>query len=183
MKRVITKIKFSSDEEYLLYEEKSKSRHELINGTLYEMSGISIYHNDIVLSILFFLRTHLMDKAYKITFESYKVRTPDGNYFYPDVMVWESDAKRYYSEKPILIVEVLSESTRKFDLVDKFIQYQKLDSLQYYLCVEPEQQAVIFYYKTEDGEWMTDTYTQANETIGLKQLQLSITIKDIYKPA
>jgi Uma2 family endonuclease len=118
MKRVITKIDFASDEEYFLYEEKSELRHELINGSLYEMWGISIYHNDIVLNILFLLRTHLTNRAYKITFESYKVRTPDGNYFYPDVMVCEQDAKKYYAEKPVLIVEVLSESTRKFNLVD-----------------------------------------------------------------
>src|SRR4051794_2168603 len=179
MKRVITKIDFASDEEYFLYEEKSELRHELINGNLYEKSGVSIFHNDIVLNILFLLRTHLTDKTYKITFESYKVRMPDGNYFYSDVMVCEHDVKRYYAEKPVLIVEVLSESTRKFDLVDKFIQYQKLDTLQYYLCVEPEQQAIIFYYKTEDGEWMTDTYTQGNDIVDLKQLQLSFTLKDI----
>ena len=48
MKRVITKIDFASDEEYFLYEEKSELRHELINGNLYEMSVISIYHNDTV---------------------------------------------------------------------------------------------------------------------------------------
>jgi hypothetical protein len=68
-------------------------------------------------------------------------------------------------------------------LVDKFIQYQKLDTLQYYLRVEPEQQVVFFYNKTEDGEWMADTYTQDNDTVDLKQLQLSFTLKDIYKPS
>src|SRR3954451_6547549 len=155
MKRVITKIDFASDEEYFLYEEKNELRHELINGNLYLMSGISIFYNNIVLQFILLLNRILNNNNYTITFESYKVRTPDGNYFYPDVMVCERDTKKYYAEKPILIVEVLSESTRKFDLVDKFIQYQKLDTLQYYLCVEPEQQAVIFYYKAEDGEWMT----------------------------
>lgn len=183
MKRVITSAHFRSDEDYFLYEEKSELKHELINDNLYEMSGVSIYHNDIVLNILLLLRTHLTNKAYKIAFESYKVRTPNGNYFYPDVMVCEKDAAKYYAEKPVLIVEVLSESTRKFDLVDKFIQYQQLQTLQYYICVEPEQQVVFFYYKAADGEWMTDTYTQNNDAIHLKSLLLSFTLQDIYKPA
>jgi len=183
MKREITKIDFASDEDYFLFEEKSEVRHELINGNLYEMSGISIFHNNIVLQFIFLFSQTLNKDNYFITFESYKVRTPDGNYFYPDVMVCEKDAKRYYAEKPVLIVEVLSESTRKFNLVDKFIQYQKLETLQYYLCVEPEQQMVMFYHKTADSEWVTDAYTGENDTIELKELQLSFTLKDIYKPA
>ena len=183
MKRVITNIQFTSDEEYFLYEEKSELRHELINGNLYEMSSISILHNNIVLQFILVLNQLLNKDNYAITFESFKVRTPDGNYFYPDVMVCEKSTKKYFAENPVLIVEVLSESTRKFDLVDKFIQYQKLDSLQYYLCVEPEQQMIMFYYKAEDGEWMTDVYTGDNDTIELKQLQLSFVLKDIYKLA
>jgi Uma2 family endonuclease len=183
MKREITKIDFTSDEDYFLFEEKSEVRHELINGSLYKMSGISRFHSKMVYRFLLLLGKFIDESEYLVVFESYKVRTPDGNYFYPDVTVCEKNAKRYYAEKPILMVEVLYESTRKFNLADQFIQYQKPETLQYYLCVEPEQQMVIFYHKTEDGEWITDAFTGDNDTIDLKKLQLSFTLKDIYKPA
>ena len=103
MKRVITKIDFASDEEYFLYEEKSEVRHELINGNLYELSGTSIFHNDIVLQSILLLNQLLNNNNYKMAFESYKVRTPDGNYCYPGVMVCERNAKKYYAERPVLM--------------------------------------------------------------------------------
>jgi len=183
MERTAIKMHFASDEDYFAFEEKSETRHELINGNLYQMSGVSIFHNDIVLNMLLLLSRQLQKDKYKIAFESYKFRTPNGNYFYPDIMVCERDATKYYAEKPILIAEVLSQSTRKFNLVDKFLQYQKAEILQYYLCIEPEQQVVIFYFKTGQGEWMTETYTQADDVLNLPHLSSTITLKDIYYPA
>ena len=183
MQRTAIEANFTSEEEYFLFEEKSETRHELINGNLYEMSGISKYHNNIVRRLIVLFSRLCSEKKYMIAFESYKFRTHDKNFFYPDVMVCEVDSKRYYAEKPILIAEVLSPSTRKFNLVDKFIQYQKADSLQYYLCIEPEQKVVIFYFKTEEGEWMTETFTSDTDVISLPQLSVSITLKDIYQSA
>lgn len=118
-----------------------------------------------------------------IAFESYKYRTPDKNFFYPDVMICETDSKRYYAERSILIAEVLSPSTRRFNPLDKFIHYQKAETLQYYLCIEPEQKAVIFYFKSNEGEWMTETFTNDNDEIALPHLSTSIFLKDVYQSA
>jgi len=89
---------------------------------------------------------------------------------------------QYISRIPVLIGEVLSSSTRNFDLTDKFVQYRKIETLNYYLCVEPEQQVVILFFKNENGEWMSETYTKDEDTIHLKILNTSFTLKDIYKP-
>lgn len=48
MQRVAIEANFANEEEYFLFEEKSETRHELINGNLYEMSGVSKYHNNII---------------------------------------------------------------------------------------------------------------------------------------
>ena len=183
MQRVAIEANFTSEEEYFLFEEKSETRHELINGNLYEMSGVSIFHNDIVINLVFLFKTLLKNDAYKVASESYKFRTPDRSFFYPDVMIFEKNTARYYTEKPVLIAEVLSPSTRKFNLVDKFIQYQKAETLQYYLCIEPEQKVVIFYFKTSEGEWMTETFTNDNDEIALPHLAISFLVKDIYQSA
>jgi Uma2 family endonuclease len=182
MRLVETNIKFASDEEYFLYEEKSEVKHELINRNLYEMSGESIFHNDIVFNIVFLLKNLLKNTNFRVAFENFKARTPEKNYFYPDVLVCEKDVAKYYSDKSILIVEVLSDATRQYDLSDKFIQYRKIETLRYYLCVEPEQQVVIFFFKNENGEWLSETYTKDEDKIDLKLLDVSFTLKDIYKP-
>ncbi len=179
--RVIELKEKLSDEEYFLFEEKSELRHELLNGNLYEMSGISIFHNDIVISFFSLLRNLLKGTTWKLTVENFRVRTPDGNYFIPDISVCYPEVQKYFSDKPVLIVEVLSDKTRKFNLTDKFIQYQKISTLQYYLCVEPEQQVVIFYHKQEDDEWMTETFTKDEQEVRLQKLNISFTVKDIYK--
>jgi Uma2 family endonuclease len=182
MRLIETNIKFASDEEYFLYEEKSELKHELINGNLYEMSGESIFHNSIAGNIYILMRMLLKKSTWIVFIENVKVRTPDKNYFYPDIVVCEKNPQKYYSEKPILICEVLSETTRQYDLSDKFIQYRKIETLHYYLCVEPEQQVVIFFFKNENNEWLSETYTKDEDKIDLKLLNVSFTLKDIYKP-
>jgi Uma2 family endonuclease len=179
MKRIELKEKMT-EAEYFLFEEKSELKHELIEGNLYEMSGVSIYHNNIVLRLSMLLYALLKQSPFQLTLENFKVKTPDGNFFYPDIAVCEPDVSKYYSAKPVLIIEVLSESTRQFDLADKFIQYRKIDTLHYYLCVEPEQQVVIFYYKHDNGEWVTETFTKDEQVIAFPKLNASFTIKDIY---
>ncbi len=183
MQRMAIKSNFTTEEEYFAFEERSETRHELINGNLYEMSGISKYHNGIVLRLIILFTKLFGEEKYMIAFESYKFKTSDKNFFYPDVMICETDSARYYAEKPVLIAEVLSPSTRKYNLVDKFLQYQKAETLQYYLCIEPEQQVVIFYFKNEESEWLTETYTSENDVIALPHLSASFTVKEVYKPA
>ncbi len=182
MKQNIIHKTFASEEEYFLFEEKSELKHELINGKLFEMSGVSIEHNDVTGNIFILLKSLLKGSNYRVFIEAVKARNPDGNFLYPDVMVCHPNPEKYYSAQPILLVEVLSESTRKYDVTDKFIQYQKIETLQYYLCVEPDQQVIIFYFKDADGEWAADTYTKDEDVIQLPALQTSFTLKDIYKP-
>jgi Uma2 family endonuclease len=141
-----------------------------------------MFHNNISGNIYILIRMLLKGTAWRVFIENFKVRTPDKNYFYPDIVVCERNPEKYYAEKPVLIVEVLSDTTRQFDLGDKFIQYRKIKTLNYYLCVEPELQVVIFFFKNDSGEWMSQTYTKDEDKIELKSLNTSFTLKDIYKP-
>lgn len=168
-----------SEEEYFLFEEKSELRHELIDGNLYEISRISIFHNNILSNLLFLFHSFLKGTDWKLVFESFKIKTPEGNYFYPDIAVCYPKVEQYFSEQPLLIVEVLSDATRKFALTDKFIQCQKNETLQYYLCIEPEQQVVVFYYKHDD-EWAAETFTKDEQLISLSTLNISFQLKEIY---
>lgn len=180
--KVIELNKEMSDEEYFLFEEKSELRHELISGNLHQTSGASIFHNDIVGNVYLLFRTFLKATDWKIAFESFKIKTPDKNYFYPDIAVCFPNTERYSSEKPLLLVEVLSDTTRKYDLTDKFIQYQKIHTLKYYLCIKPEQQVVVNYSKLKDGEWIAETLTKDEQIISLPELNISFSLKDIYNP-
>jgi Uma2 family endonuclease len=181
MKEVVLSKPFSSEEEYFAFEEKSKLKHEYINSTLFEMSGASKYHNKMKRKAANLLEHSLASNALEVFDEGFKVRTPQGNFYYPDVMVCEPVSEKYYSSKPVLIIEILSDSTRTFDLIDKFIEYRKFSPLEYYLCIEPEKTRVHFYYKLEDNEWQVDLFSNINDVINLPKLGISIHLKDIYQ--
>ncbi len=172
-------------EEYLVMEEQSDIKHEYIYGNLYAMPGATVLHNQ----ICFFLRLILMNilsKDYLIVDESVKVKIENEDYYtYPDVAVTNelnrNNLEVYVLHHPVLIAEVLSDSTRKYDLTDKFIQYQKISSLQYYITVEPAKHLIHLFEKATDGEWSAKTFTELTETINLPELNAAFVLADIYK--
>jgi Uma2 family endonuclease len=166
-------------------EEAGELRHEFINGNLVEMSGASRKHHKICKNLLRILENLLIEKGYEVFIENMKVKIENENqYYYPDVFITkesETNENEYVQFQPELIAEVLSESTRAKDLVDKFIQYRKIKTLDYYLLVEPEKYLVLCNFKNDQGEWDMISYTNADETIRLPKLNISISMKDIYK--
>ena len=178
--------KIYSLEEYIMLDEASDIRHEFINGQLYDMCGTSDLHNEICQNLLIFFRTTLGKKDFKIYMEGVKCKIQGEEYYtYPDIFITNNESDKgdkYIKQHPSLIVEVLSDSTRKYDTVDKFIQYQKIDSLQYYILVEPEVYSVHCFSKDDTGEWQAAIYTKLEETIELKLLSVQLPLQSIYKP-
>ena len=181
-----TDDKIYTVDEYILLDEASDIRHEFINGQLFDMSGTSDLHNEIVGNLYFYLRNFLQVSSNKIYFENVKCKIQGEEYFtYPDVFITNDDfdkENKYIKQHPSLIIEVLSDSTRKYDTVDKFIQYQKISSLQYYILVEPEVFSVHCFSKNENGEWQAAIYTKLEETIELNLLSMQLPLQSIYKP-
>jgi Uma2 family endonuclease len=171
-------------QEYFLLEESSEIRHEFINGNLIEMSGASREHHFICQNILLALLATVKQLGYKVYMENMKVQIANENqFYYPDIFITkepETDDNRYVQFQPDLIVEVLSNTTRTKDMVDKFIQYRKINTLSYYLVVEPEKCLVLCHTKNEVGEWDMTSFTKYEETIQLSTLNTAIAVKDIY---
>ncbi|HRH48801.1 MAG TPA: Uma2 family endonuclease [Panacibacter sp.] len=176
-------------DEYIKIDETGTQRHEYYYGKLIPMPGESLMHNEICLRLFLLLHRAFLSSSFKIYVENVKVNIEgESIYLYPDITVMKEQPKadlprkEYIIYQPLLIAEVLSDSTRKYDLTDKLIQYQKISTLQYYLAVEPEKFVVIFYEKEENGNWNAKTYTELNEVINLPLLNANITLGDIYKP-
>lgn len=82
-------------------------------------------------------------------------------FFYPDVMVScdQSDqSATLFITQPVLIVEVLSESTEAFDRGDKFAAYRSLDSLQEYVLVDIRARRVEAFRRTPEQDWLFHEY-------------------------
>ena len=179
-----TEEKIYTVDEYIQLDETSDIRHEFINGQLYDMSGNSDIHNEMVGNLYFLLRKLLSGTKNKIYFEQEKTKIQGEDYYtYPDVFVTNHPAdlqNKYIKQFPVLIIEVLSDSTRKYDTVDKFIRYQKIETLEYYLLVEPELMYVNCFSKDDKEEWQSAIYNKPEDLVPLKVLAIELPIQGIY---
>jgi Uma2 family endonuclease len=183
MQSAIENKKFTV-EEYFIYEESNEIRHEFINGNLYEMSGASREHHQICKRLFFFFEKLLAASGYEIFIENMKVKIPGENiFFYPDIIVTQeiqTDKNRYAQYEPGLLAEVTSETTRTKDMIDKFLQYQKISSLKYYLIAEQDRPQIIVVSKNENGNWQSETYTGKEAIINLPLFNLTLPLQEIY---
>ena len=182
--KVNTEYGTISAEEYLEREKSSVLKHEFFYGKLLDMPGNTKLHELIKKRLSRILDT-LLEMAGFVTYTSdIKVSSEDGNvYFYPDVVLVKANEQAgddYIAIDPVLIVEVLSDSTRSYDSVDKFIQYRKIPSLQYYLLVEPDTMLIYCLTKQDDGEWISNIYTKPESTIPLEKWGISIRVGEVY---
>jgi Uma2 family endonuclease len=178
------KVKVYTVEEYIFLEEAGEVRHEFINGNLCEIPSCSREHLFICQNFLRVLDDLLNPSSYEVFMLSMKVAIPGGNqFYYPDIFITkekQTDENKYIQYQPELIIEVLSESTRTKDSIDKFIQYRKIETLKYYLIAEPEKCLVMCYFKQANGEWDMVSYTQKEEIIALPNLTISLPLNQIY---
>src|SRR5205085_9842565 len=105
--------------------------------------------------------------------------------FYPDVSVICGDTRFADDERdvvlnPVLIVEVLSESTAAFDRGKKFQSYQQIESLQEYLLVSQDEYVVEHYLRQGDSHWLYTKVSGLDSSVALPTLRCQLTLSDIY---
>ena len=186
MEASIAKHRKMTIEEYIRFEELSPVRHEFNNGKLIEMPGTTDRHNDICGNIYMRLRQLLKGTPCKVYQENVKSQLIDGRrYTYPDIFVTcnEQDlTERYIKKYPSVIFEVLSDSTKITDKTTKFIEYQKIKSLQHYILVDSEKTFVEIFSKNSKGEWMyNEVFLLMTDILTIVTLDISLTLEDIYE--
>lgn len=171
-------------EEYVQYERSAERRHEFINGQLFEMPGEKDSNNEIAGTLYVLFHMLLKQRGYTAYSHNVKVAIPGGNkFYYPDVFATREEKtadNRYIKYRPEIIVEVVSESSQVTDYVDKYMDYTRIPSLQYYLIVEPEAVLLTVYERSDNDEWTTRKYTGADETIFLSKLGVSFALGEVY---
>lgn len=175
---------YISPEEYLSLERRAEFKSEYFDGVIYAMAGGSERHNLIAANVIIALGVQLRDRPCRVYPSDLKVRVPNSKrFFYPDVSVvcgktQFADEERDVILNPILVVEVLSESTEAFDRGKEFSSYQQIESLREYLLVAQDEFVVEHYLRQEDG-WL---YTKASgeADLVLPALDCRVALSDIY---
>ena len=143
-----------SYEEFMEISEKSTLRMELINGEIYLLPSPNIGHQEILGRLYLLFTEYFKDKKCRVFLAPFDVhlkkkdmKTPD--VVQPDLLV-ACDLENNVTEEgrymgtPDLVVEILSDSTRNKDMIDKLNSYM-LSRVKEYWVVDPKQETIIIY--------------------------------------
>ncbi|MEM9674639.1 MAG: Uma2 family endonuclease [Cyclobacteriaceae bacterium] len=173
--------------EYNQLEEENQQRYEYYQGEVFAMAGGDPKHGAIASNILALLHNALFDKDCTVFNSDVKFHIESENKsHYPDVSVVCGPAQR--SEKdtralinPILLVEVLSDSTAAQDRGSKFHTYSQIDSLQEYVLIEQDiHRAQVFYRSAPDQRWSMQWYAGEETDVALQSIGVTFSLSEFY---
>jgi len=170
---------FISVEDYLQGEFKRTLKHELMGGSIYAMAGASANHCQLTMNIARKFGNHLQDSSCRVFSSDMKLRVND-NFFYPDVLVdcCFDEHEPYYTKSPVIIIEVLSKSTRKLDKVHKFANYiNHIPSLQEYVIIEQDFVEIEVVRRSE--AWVRKNYF-LDDSLTFESIDLTLSVAEIY---
>ena len=175
---------YMSPEEYLEFEHHSDIKHEYIDGEVYAMAGTTKAHNTISLNLAILFREKLKNSNCQTFMADIKVNISNKKrFFYPDIVVTcddNDDVNAYDIKFPKVIVEVLSESTEKFDRGKKFQYYRTIPSLQEYILISSQEYLIECFRRTKNDLWTLQTYEGLNAILRIENLGIDAPLSDIY---
>ena len=166
-------------DEYLAFEQDQELRHELVGGYLYAMNGSSDRHEEIALNLAASLRQHLKGSNCRVYKGDLKIRVDD-EFYYPDVFVrcGEQRGDPYFKTDPVVIAEVLSPGTQRYDRGDKRLAYSRLPTLKHYVLIAQDRMQVELY---APGDYRNcQRYEHPEDQLRLEAIGFSITLAELY---
>lgn len=172
--------------EYLARErEGQEQRSELWCGEVFAMTGASWAHNVITTNLVVALELGMKGKGCRALSSDLKVHVPRKQGFvYPDVVVVCGprfhDEQHDVVENPVLIAEVLSPSTERFDRGDKFDGYRSVPSIQQIVLLSQTHRLVEHYARLEDSSWRLRVY-EGDARVDLQPLAPPVALETLYE--
>ena len=173
-------------ETYLEIEANASNRHEYLNGLVYAMAGGTDNHSAIGIAAAITFGRLLNSKPCYIRNSDLKIETPDSKAaFYPDLSIHcnqKPSGKSITAKAPTLVLEILSRSTRNYDLTIKRKEYFRIPSLRHYLVLDSDFVEARLYTRDADQTWPKDPqlFTDPKSLIPLTALNIKVRLKDLY---
>ena len=172
------KIQLLTEAEYLRSEAVSAVKREFIDGQVYAMAGAWFNHNCIAGNVYRKFGNHLEGSRCTPFMSDMKVRLGK-DYVYPDVLVdcGNLGGEDYFSTAPVIIVEVLSKSTRKTDSTLKLLRYINMESVQEYVLIEQDFVSVQILRRA--NRWLSEYYF-LGDSVHFASIYLTLSVAEIY---
>ncbi len=166
---VVTPASWEEFEDFLA---ETDYRVEYNDGRIVIVGLAKFIHEALVIRLGYLLTGFYLNKPFYVAGSNAGIRK-DGrrNHHNGDVLVVKGKpiyqgTSRSIITNSYLIVEVLSESTSNYDLGEKRRQYEKMETVQEIVYVDPFNREVLVCRRTEQANvWLETTYGQPNDTV------------------
>jgi Uma2 family endonuclease len=175
-----------SPEEYLEAERRAETKSEYLAGQIFALAGASREHNLIVANLVVEIGRQLKGRPCEVYPSDMRLRVPaTGLYTYPDVTVvcgapQLEDQHRDILLNPTVLIEVLSDSTERYDRGRKAEHYRRIDSLQEYLLVDQKEPRIERYRRQAEREWMLTEVIGLEDDVELASIGCVLLLRDMY---
>ena len=177
--------------EYLEIERRSGEKHEYYDGIILpppvQMKGRTISHNRITRNVLIELGKALSSKPqFEIFGSDQKIYLPKFNfYLYPDALVITGQPVHVEEQadaiiNPLLIVEVLSKSTERYDGGLKFIEYKSLPSFIEYVLLRQDTAEASTMLQEAPDVWHSYEVEGMVEELWFRTIDVRVPMSAIY---
>lgn len=181
-----TRKGYLTPEEYLYRERTAEYRSEFFRGETFAMAGASANHNLIVLNTGANLREQLKKKPCRVYPSDLKLRIEaTGLYTYPDLSVVCGEPKLETESRdvllnPVVLIEVLSDSTEAYDRGKKFQHYRTIPSLRHYVLIAQDRHSIECFSRQESDTWLLSVCYDLASSLELAAIDCRLAAAEVY---
>ncbi len=172
-------------EEYLEREKTSLVKHEYHEGEIFAMAGGTPRHSILVNNVGGELRNALKGKSCVAHSSETQLATSRRRFVYADGSVicgklTSFEENPLAANNPVVIVEVLSDSTSAYDRGGKFMRYRQMPSFREYVLIEQRFPQVDVFFRTESGLWKISSYEDLSADVEIQSINVKIPMAELY---
>lgn len=174
-------------EEYLARERQARFRSEFVGGRLVAMVGARRPHGVLVSALVREIDTQVMERPCDVYSSDMRVKiSPTRDYVYPDVVVAcdprFEDGVFDTLVNPVVIMEVLSDSTEAYDRGEKFALYRRIDTFREYVLLS-QKQVLVEHHVRHGDFWHCTVIDRLDQSLVLASLGIEVPLRRIYTKA
>ncbi|MEO1652969.1 MAG: Uma2 family endonuclease [Bacteroidota bacterium] len=174
--------------DYFVLEAQAGQKYEYLDGKVLAMAGGTPRHSQLCANATRLFGEALDQRDDCIVYDSnLKIEVPSiHSFLYPDgsIVCGElqfSEGRKDSIQNPVLIIEVLSDSTESYDRGDKFRRYRNLPSLKEYVLISQNSRQIEVFFRKEANHWLYSVYSQPEEMLRFHSLGLELAVGAFYR--
>jgi Uma2 family endonuclease len=175
-----------TEAEFLEFERRAEVRSEFFDGEMFAMAGGTRNHSLIATNLARELGNRLKGGPCVTYNADLRVKVEaTGLLTYPDLSAVCGphrflDAEEDTLLNPILIAEVLSDSTEAYDRGKKFAHYRLMPSLRHLLLVSQKEARIELFSRAVGDEWRLRDAAGLDAKLDLPALEITIALSEVF---